>query len=248
MSGWQEEYIDKYYRQLPAWKDLEVQWEELLQENVPHNARVLEIGAGPSNAGSKYLSNLSGHLVGLDIDPEVKQNKWLDEAHVYDGQRFPLPDDHFDAVVSNWVNEHVENPEAHCREICRVLLPDGKYIFRTPNLYHYARMGARITPHWFHVLVANRLRNFQPGHHDPYPTYYRLNTRRRIRSLLSKIGFVVEALEVKETYPVYGQASRIMFYMFMVYERIVNSTPLLEDLRYTIDGVARKNKVTLKNG
>jgi len=58
---------------------------------------------------------------------------------------------------------------------------------------------------------------------------------------LSKIGFVIEVLEAKETYPVYGLASRVTFYMFMAYERIVNSFPLLEDFRYVIDGVARKN-------
>ncbi|MDH4187385.1 MAG: class I SAM-dependent methyltransferase [Nitrospira sp.] len=241
MGGWQKEYIDKYYRQLPDWKDLGVRWRELLQENVPHNARVLEVGPGPSTGASKYLSTLSGHLVGLDIDPEVKQNKSLDEVHVYDGQRFPFPNNHFDAVVSSWVHEHVENPETHCKEIYRVLVPNGKYIFRIPNLYHYTSIGARFTPHWFHTFVANRLRNFPSDHHAPYPTYYRLNTRRRVRSLLSRIGFVIEVLEVEETYPVYGLASRIMFYMFMAYERIVNSTPLLEDFRYLIDGVVRKN-------
>jgi len=241
MPSWQKEYINKYYRQSPGWRDLRVQWHELLQENVPHNARVLEIGPGPSTSASQYLSELSGHLVGLDIDPEVKLNKCLDEVHVYDGQRFPFPDDHFDTIVSSWVNEHVENPETHCREIYRVLVPNGRYIFRIPNLYHYTSIGARFTPHWFHALVANRLRNLPPDHQDPYPTYYRLNTRRRTRSLLSKIGFVIEVLEAKETYPVYGLASRVTFYMFMAYERIVNSFPLLEDFRYVIDGVARKN-------
>jgi SAM-dependent methyltransferase len=239
MGSWQQEYIARYYRRQPGWKELRVQWRELLQGNIPGSAEVLEVGPGPS--GGRYLSSMSLHLVGLDIDPEVKQNPWLDEVHVYDGQRFPFPDNRFDVVVSSWVNEHIENPEVHCKEIHRVLIPGGKYIFRTPNLYHYTSIGAYITPHWFHVLVANRLRNFPPDCHDPYPTYYRLNTRQQIRSLLRKIGFTLEALEVKETYPVYGQASRVMFYAFMIYERIVNSSPLLEDLCYTIHGVARKD-------
>jgi len=247
MNSWQKEYIDKYYRQLPGWTSSPVQWRELLGEHVLHNARVCEIGAGSSNNASKYLCSISGHVVGLDIDPEVKQNKWLDEAHVYNGRRFPYPDNHFDAVVSHYVNEHVENPETHCKEVSRVLVPNGKYIFRTSNLYHYVSSVARVTPHWFHVLVAGRLKNHPPSHHDPYPTYYRFNTRRRIRSLLGKSGFIVEVLEMKESYPSYGRASRILFYMFMAYERVVNSTALLEGLRGIIDCVARKNaSVTLE--
>lgn len=241
MDGWQKRYIDRYYRQLPGWKSRGSRWRELLRENVPRNTRVLEIGAGPSNVTSKCLSRISGHLVGLDIDPEVKQNEWLDEVHVYDGQRFPFPDNHFDAVISDCVNEHVENPETHCKEVARVLVPNEKYIFRTPNLYHYASSVAYVTPHWFHMLVANWLRNYPSSHHDPYPTYYRFNTRRRIRSLLSKSGFTVQVLEVKESDPIYGRAARILFYMFMAYERVVNSTPFLEDLRGIIDCVARKN-------
>lgn len=247
MSSWQKEYIDRYYRQLPGWKDIGIQWRELLRENVPHDARTLEVGAGPSNNASKFLSSVSDHLVGLDIDPEVKQNKWLDEAYVYDGRHFPLPDSHFDVVVSHYVNEHVEDPETHCKEAYRVLVPSGKYIFRTPNLYHYVPLTARVTPHWFHVLVANRLRNYPTKHHDPYPTYYRFNSRRRIRSLLSKSGFIAEVLEIKESYPHYGRASRVLFYLFMAYERVVNSTPLLEGFRGIIDCVARKKAgVTLK--
>jgi SAM-dependent methyltransferase len=240
MANWQKEYFDKYYRQLPGWQDLQIQWHELIRENVSRNARVLEVGPGLSNDTSEYLSDISGCLIGLDIDPDVKRNRWLDEACIYDGNNFPFPDNCFDAVVSRWVNEHVEKPAIHCKEIHRILVPNGKYIFRTPNLYHYTAMGARITPHWFHVLVANWLRNKRSGSHDPYPTYYRLNTRKRIRKCLSALGFKIEVLAVKETYPVYGQALKVMFYVFMAYERIVNSTPFLEDLRYTIDGVANK--------
>ncbi|MFQ5612350.1 MAG: class I SAM-dependent methyltransferase [Anaerolineae bacterium] len=238
--SWQADYIHKYYERLPGWKDLQAQWHELLKMHVPPNARVLEVGAGPFNDTSQYLAELSGHLVGLDIDPDVRENPCLDEVHVYDGGKFPFPDGHFDVVVSRWVNEHLEDPEAHCAEINRVLAPGGKYIFRTPNLYHYSAFIASITPHWFHLLVANRLRNYSSAHHDPYPTYYRFNTRRRCHSLLNRQSFEVEALDVKETFPVYGQASRLMFYLFMAYERVVNATSWLEGFRYTIDCVARK--------
>ena len=241
MSNWQQEYIDRYYRQLPGWKNLQVLWRELLGENIPRQGRVLEIGPGPSNDASEYLSSITSRLVGLDVDTAAKRNVWLDEAYVYDGQRFPFPDNHFDAVVSRWVNEHIEDPKAHCREVCRVLAPNGKYIFRTSNMYHYVALVARVTPQWFHVLVANRLRNYSSNHHDPYPTRYRLNTQRRVRTLLSESGLSVDTLEMRESYPIYGRSSRVLFFLFMAYERVVNSTTFLENIRYAIDCVARKN-------
>jgi len=240
MNNWQEAYIEKYYRQLPRWQDPWAQWHDLLINNIPQNARVLDNGAGPSNRSSRYLSTMADHLIGVDVDPDVKQNEWLDEAYIYDGHKLPFPNSYFDVVVSNWVNEHIKDPIELCREIHRVLVPGGIYIFRTPNLYHYVAMTAHITPHWFHKLVANRLRNKPTDFHDPYPTYYRFNTRRKCHSILNKCEFEVEYFTITEPYPHYGLASRILFFTFMVYERIVNMSPYLENFRSVIQCVARK--------
>ena len=239
MTSWQKTYIDKYYRETPGWKDLWEQWHDLLINNIPPNSRVLDVGAGPSNRSSRYLSEIADYLVGVDVDPDVENNEWLDEFHIYDGETFPFADNSFDVVVSNWVNEHLEDPARHCKEIARVLNSDGIYIFRTPNLYHYTAIGARITPHWFHKLVANRLRNFPTDFHEPYPTFHRLNTRGQCYSLLGDNGFDVKVCDVVETFPTYGLSSKPLFYMFMAYERVVNSMSWLEGFRYCIHCVGK---------
>jgi SAM-dependent methyltransferase len=247
MSSWQQVYIDKYYSRAPQWKDIHAIWNELLQDHVPRGARALEIGPGPANDASVFLRDRVNSLVGLDVERDPIGNEWIDELHLYDGNRFPFPDHHFDVVASRWVNEHLPDPVSHCREVFRVLAPGGKYVFRTPNLLHYMASVSRITPHWFHVLAANRLRNYPVDHHEPWPTHYRFNTRRRISSTLRGIGFEIDVLNVTETFPVYGQISRALFFVFLLYERVVNATPLLEDFRYVIDCVARKAATSQAN-
>lgn len=236
MRPWQKKYLDRYY---PGW-NLANSWHTLLHENVTRQVPVLEVGAGPCSYPSEYLSRMAGTLVGLDVDPRVSENTSLSEAHVYDGHRFPFADNSFNVVVSRWLHEHIEDPAEHCAEVHRVLAPGGKYIFRTPNFLHYVSLAAWLTPHRLHVWLAPRLRDYDEDEIKPYPTYYRFNTRHRIRSILTRAGFVIQSLDVHEGYPSYGLASRLLFFPFMIYERIVNSTKYLADLRHTIDVVAVK--------
>lgn len=48
-------------------------------------------------------------------------------------ERWPYPDNRFDALVSTEVIEHCENPWHFMREVKRVLKPDGIALVTTPN-------------------------------------------------------------------------------------------------------------------
>lgn len=235
--------FDKYYPK-SRFEGGTLPFYRMCRENIPPRSRILEIGAGPSNECSQTLSGL-GSVTGLDIDPDVKTNKYLSDAMVFDGRKMPVEDASFDACVSNWVLEHVEHPDEHFREVARVLRPGGVYCLRTPNLYHYVSMSARLMPHSVHLKVANRLRKLADNAHDPYPTWFRSNTRGALKHLCGVAGLSEPAITMLEPEPSYGRAHPLLFYPFMGYERLVNSSKLFAGLRVTILLTARKQAESL---
>jgi ubiquinone/menaquinone biosynthesis C-methylase UbiE len=181
------------------------------------------VGAGPTpEPALRRLRGEVGHLVGVDVDPVVLTNEDLDEAHVSDGVSLPFPEAAFDFVYSDWTVEHVEKPLAFLREIRRVLKPGGELFFRTTNLGHYVTTVSAHTPHWFHKLVANRVRGLKEEEHDPWPTYYRLNSPAAVRRQLQSAGFEEIAIELIEPYPVYLVFNPLAFRVGIAYERLVN--------------------------
>ena len=229
--------FDKYYPK-PRFEGGTLPFFRLCAENISPHSRILEIGAGPTNECSKTLSGI-GDVTGIDIDPDVKNNHFLSQAVVYGGLEMPFEDATFDACVSNFVLEHVEHPIQHFREVARVLRPGGVYCVRTPNLYHYVSIGARLLPHSVHLLVANRLRRLGDDAHDPYPTWFRSNTRSSLRRFCHIAGLLEPNIRMLEPEPAYGAAHPILFYPFMAYERFVNSSKRFENLRITILTTAR---------
>jgi SAM-dependent methyltransferase len=233
-----KDLFHRYYPK-PRYEGGTLPFFRLCRTQIPTGAEILEIGSGPSNPTSEMLSSI-GTVTGLDIDPDVKNNRWLSNACVFDGKQMPFADQSFDACTSDWVLEHVEHPAAHFTEVARVLRPGGVYCFRTPNLFHYVSMGARLMPHSMHLMLANRLRSLKADAHDPYPTWFRSNTRGSIRKLCSAAALEIPSINMIEPEPAYGRAHPLLFYPMMAYERILNSSERLSMLRNTMLVVARK--------
>jgi SAM-dependent methyltransferase len=199
---------------------------------------LLNLGAGPPapRAQIRVFKGEVARVVGADIDPDVKNNPELDEAHIIENGHLPFADRNFDVVVSDWVLEHVEKPDLFLREVRRVLKPGGSYFFRTPNKYHYVGLIARATPDWFHKLVANRARGYPAGEHEPWPTYYRLNSRTAVEEEGSKAGFAPVEVRMWEYEPAYLVFNSIPYVLGVAYERAVNHSEALAGLRACIIG------------
>ena len=233
-KDWREIYLERFYPQTSWRRDGTRDFFHILEQHC--GGKILEIGSGPSNNTSDYLKSL-GELHGIDVDAAVLQNPALETATVFEN-RFPFPNESFDSCVSNYVCEHLEDPHQHLGEVWRVLRPCGTYVFRTPNKFHYTSMVSGLTPHSFHVKTANKLRAIDG--HDPYPTWYRFNSRRKIRTLARGAAFDVEHLRLVEKEPSYGMSSRALFLIFTAYERVVNSADLFASFRSSLFVVLRK--------
>lgn len=208
-----------------------------LREFCAPHYRVLNLGAGPATGSrDRCLKGEVGEVVGADIDPIVLENKELDRAVLIENGRVPLEDASFDLIYSDFVLEHVEKPEEFLSEVRRLLKPGGVYLFRTPNMYHYVTLGSAMTPHVVHKWTANRIRGMTDEAHEPWPTYYRMNSRTRLRTLATKAGFSSVELRMIEPDPSYLKFHALPFLLGVAYERTVNSTHLLQSLRVNILG------------
>ncbi len=236
---WQDVWTHRFYRSRSGWTDGTTEFHALCREHITPKARILEVGAGPTNRTSEFLASL-GELHGLDVSDEVRGNVHLTSSALIEGGRYPFPDSSFDLVVSNYVVEHVDDASLHLAEIHRVLVSGGRYIFRTPNLIHYVAIVSRFTAHGTHKLLANRLRNLPSHNHEPWPTVYAMNTPTAVRRYARLAGLEVESLEMVEKEPSYGMYARSLFLAFMAYERIVNASDWFAGLRANMFVVLRK--------
>jgi ubiquinone/menaquinone biosynthesis C-methylase UbiE len=213
-----------------------------LRQYINADVIMLNLGAGP--AVDNPLRSLRGEVqkvYGADIDPIILKNHQLDQAHVIqENGILPFEDNFFNIVLSDFVLEHVKNPKLFLDEVYRVLKPGGMFFFRTPNKYHYVSLIARFTPHWFHVLVANRVRYSHYDAHEPYLTYHRLNSKKDITQLANQLDFATIELRFFEANPSYFMFHEIPFLMGVGYERLVNHFALLEQLRVNIFGKLTK--------
>jgi SAM-dependent methyltransferase len=151
---------------------------------------VLDLGAGrgrqlqTASPMARSLLRLQGkvaRLSGIDVDAAVLANPGLDDAQVYDGKRIPFGDATIDLVFSDWVLEHVENAALFAGEIDRVLKPGGWFCARTPNSLSFVAIASRLVPNRLHASVLQRVQKGRRRSEDVFPTYYRLNTPRKVR-------------------------------------------------------------------
>ncbi len=99
------------------------------------------------------------------------------------------------------VFEHLDDPQHAVAELVRVTAPGGEVVVHTVNARHYLSWAARITPLRFHQFVVSRLEGRAAK--DVYPTRYRANTVKRLRSLFEACGCRHVAGGLLEGIPLY---------------------------------------------
>jgi len=172
-----------YKSKHPGWDETQVFLSGKFNELVIKDAIVLDAGCGNGNYVIDENRKNIAWAVGIDTDSEFfSKNICLDEVIVGNLENLPFDNNSFDAVVSLWVLEHLDNPKKVFSEIHRILKPGGIFLFATPYKYYFPLVFVEI----INSLRLNSIVNkflFGRDKKDIFKTFYKANTLKDVRSL-----------------------------------------------------------------
>ena len=212
-------------------------YKRLVDKHVRPGLRILHLGCGWDKAGVTRPYTDRCEVVGLDPDPSVAE-RFHSTFVLGTAEQLPFEADSFDLVVSEYVLEHVERPEAAFAEVGRVLKPGGHVIALTPNRYSYKSLAAALTPHVLHQWLNKQLRGFDEA--DIYPTVYRANTPERLRTLAHASGLSGADVHLINNGPTWFVKLPVAFELFHLLHQAMNRFESLGPLRCALLFEAQK--------
>lgn len=219
----QEFYRQEYRRLKPNWRDSLTIYRDIIDQNTNSNTRILDVGCGHGDF-LKPVYDKTPHTYGVDPDKEaLKKNTLIKNKIIGVVEELPFESNFFDLVISEWVLEHLPDPEKAFHEICRVLKPGGKVVFLTPNVWNYNIWIIRAIPNRFHDFFTRKLYGRKEG--DTYPVRYKINSVKKIAKILEPIGFKKSQLILNGD-PSYISFNRPLFALARLLEKILDFKPL----------------------
>jgi ubiquinone/menaquinone biosynthesis C-methylase UbiE len=169
--------------------------------------RILEIGVG-SGHNFRYYSERADHVIGLDPSPkllsmarETIRSRALPfpvELLQASAEAIPLRSGSLDTVVTTWTLCTIPNVTSALAEMCRVLKPDGRFLFVEHGLSPdpaVRRWQDRLTPTWKRISGGCHL-------------------NRAISQLVQDAGFRIDRIEAG-----YMKGLKPMTYMYEGFAR-----------------------------
>jgi SAM-dependent methyltransferase len=213
--------LKKYYKDVPL---TDVVFDAEISGHIAGKA-VLEGGCGDMAVLDRH-ARAASLAVGLDLEiPNTcKRRSRRCRAVRGDLAIAPFREGTFDVIILRSVCEHLRDPVTAFAEMKRVLRPGGVIVLSTPNKYDYGSMIARATPQKFHEYFLTTV--FGGDAYDTFPTYYRANTTRTLRTIASRVGLRVTSLKGIRHYPYYLMVSPLLFRLGVVYDRLITALGL----------------------
>lgn len=187
---------------------------------------VLDIGCGrgagtddpvPARCRIRRLRGECSRVIGIDVDPQARDNPLVDEFRAVDCTRWPVSDESIDLCLADWVLEHVAEPAPFFSEVHRVLRPGGWFCARTSNRWGYVAWADKLIPNRARRRVL-RFASKNRTDQDIFPVLHRCNTASSLRRLLFSAGFdcVVYGYEAE---PSYLGFSRHLYALGVIWQR-----------------------------
>ena len=173
-----------------------------LNSYVTDGVRWLDVGCGRQilplwavpEADQRRMISRCGSVTGIDVDDAIRDHPLLTARVKGLVSSLPFRGGTFDLVTANMVVEHVDDCPAFLADIFAVLKPGGKFVFHTPNYWHYLVLAASLIPDSIKGPIVWWLERRREE--DRFRTYYRFNSVTRIRRLAERAGFQIEELRV----------------------------------------------------
>ena len=204
---------------------------------------VLDIGCGrgaladdpvPYRRSLRILKGKAAKVLGIDVDEAGRENPFLDEFREIQGDRWPVEDSSVDLAVSDFVVEHITEPDVFFAEAARVIKPGGHLCLRTPNKHSYFGLASRLIPSRFHASITKKTQE-KRQEEDVFPTVYQCNTRRSLYRVLREHGFD-SVICSHEAEPGYLSFSWVAYWLGVLYQRMAPS-----GVRNNLLGFARRS-------
>lgn len=192
---------------------------------------VLDVGCGrgeynedsvPLRRNLRILKGKVAKVIGIDVDQEAKDNPFLDEFHLIQGDKWSVDDNTIDLIVCDNVLEHIENPERFFAEITRVLKNDSFLCIRTPNRWSYVGLAATLIPNRYHSAVTSFVQDGRKEE-DVFPTYHKCNSLGKLKRMMKKCGFDECVVYGYEAEPSYLSFSQLAYFLGVLHQKFAPS-------------------------
>jgi 2-polyprenyl-3-methyl-5-hydroxy-6-metoxy-1,4-benzoquinol methylase len=179
---------------------------EIASRHVSPGARVLELGAG-SGALSERLQAAGLRVTASDIANYFELETEFVQLDLNDPNFDKTLAPEFDLVTSVEVIEHLENPSAFLRSVCRLLKPGGVAILTTPNVEN---VPARLK--FLHCGEVRAMDKNAPEHVTP------IHLDLFFRKIVPQSGLTLieHFVHPKNDFPLTGRRYMIPFFRMLV--------------------------------
>lgn len=195
---------------------------------------LLDVGCGDGGLVSASMPHLPRELHGVEGAPTRRDIAAQRGFMTYDfdlNRRWPLPDSHYDVVLSSQVIEHLHNTLLFVTEMHRVLKPGGTAIVTSENLaslLNWIALSLGYAPFSLMQVCGTYLGNPLGLHYgekldEPLPVdhpaysgvsgHVRVLTVRQAREVFAMAGFRTEVNSIG-LMPLPGGVGRVLEYVF----------------------------------
>ena len=182
------------------------------------NEKTVLLDAGCGKKGIMQLfKGRNAMTVGIDMQIDaIKRNAAMDYKVISNVKNIPFWDETFHVIISQWLIEHIPNPETIFNEFRRILKTNGSLILVTNSIYNPLMMFSAVMPQGLRDRLKNRL--LPPEiEEDTFPTYYMCNSVGKMDRMLRNLKYEKKLIAYLGD-PSFFIFSKIFFPITLFYE------------------------------